>query len=154
MQANTYYYQDGTAVRKEVKELPNRFSRRMEKWDEAERLKKERYKRQVTELRNGRIFTTAVVLATVLLCSFFVSYVSLNNDITTELKNISSLQAQINELKASNAAAESRISMITNLDDVKQTALTELGMVYANKDQIVYYTMESRDYMTQYKDMQ
>lgn len=153
IQAKTYYYQDGTAVRKEVTELPNRLTRRIEKRDEAQRLKLERARRQAAEIRNGRIFTTAFVFATMLLCGFFVSYVSLNNDITTELKKISTLQAQVNDLKASNAAAESRISMITSLDDVKETAIAELGMVYANKDQIVYYTIASRDTMTQYKDL-
>lgn len=154
MQTTSYYYQDGTAVRRETTELPNRFTRRMEIWDENERRKKEQARLKAIQFRNSSIFTTIFVMATILICSFFVSYVSLNNDITTELKNISKLQAQVNELKASNAAAESRIAMLTSLDDVKQTALTELGMVYANKDQIVYYTMQSRDYMTQYKDIQ
>ena len=49
-----------------------------------------------------------------------------------------------------NSETQSRIDTSTNLGDVKAAAMNQLGMVYANADQIVYYNMENNDYMSQY----
>ena len=66
-------------------------------------------------------------------------------------KHIASLETEISELKASNAATESRISTTTNLNSIKESAISELGMVYAGTDQIVFYTIPDEDYMDRYE---
>lgn len=83
----------------------------------------------------------------------FVGYINLTNSITTHMDNISALEQNISDLKASNSATESRIASATNLGDIKTAAINEMGMVYANADQIVYYDMDSSDYMNQYHNI-
>ena len=41
----------------------------------------------------------------------------------------------------------------TNLSEIKDKAINELGMVYATNSQIVYYSVDGSDYMSQYQDI-
>ena len=41
----------------------------------------------------------------------------------------------------------------TNLSEIKDKAINELGMVYATSNQIVYYSVDGSDYMSQYHDI-
>jgi hypothetical protein len=69
------------------------------------------------------------------------------------MSNISSIEEETSELKAANQATENRINSAANLQAVKDAAMNRLGMVYANSGQIVYYSMDDDDYMSQYNDI-
>ena len=108
---------------------------------ERQRMEEERIRRkQERERRMGMLLFG-------FLCT---SYIYLQNSITTSMHNIATLQSEISDLKAANAATESRIHTSTNLNDIKSRAINEFGMVYATSDQIVYYDMQDEDYMNQY----
>ena len=62
-------------------------------------------------------------------------------------------QNELSKVNADNKAAESRISTTTNLSEIKDKAINELGMVYATNNQIVYYSVDGSDYMSQYQDI-
>ena len=68
-------------------------------------------------------------------------------------KNIAVLEAQYNTLKAENDDTESRIKGAVDLEDIKRRAMTELGMQYANENQIVSYETDDDDYVRQYIDL-
>jgi hypothetical protein len=87
------------------------------------------------------------------LAAFFMGYIHLQNDINTSMSNISSIEEETSELKAANQATENRINSAANLQAVKDAAMNRLGMVYANSGQIVYYSMDDDDYMSQYNDI-
>ena len=154
-----YYYQDGNTVRIEEveyrpkKALPNRRLREQELREDAIVRQKITDRRKAAVLRKNRMLTAYMITAIVLTCAMFVGYVSLQNSVTTRMNNIASLENELSELNASNSAAESRISTSTNLEDVKKRAISDLGMVYATSSQIVYYNMDSSDYMSQYYDI-
>ena len=159
-EVKTYYYQDGNAVRKTEVEarpyrtaLPNRKIREQELREE--KLRKERLteRRRKYELRKNKILTGYMILAVALFCIMLVSYVSLQNSITTKMNHIAELQTQISEIKTDNNATESRIATSTNLEEIKDRAINELGMVYATSSQIVYYSVDGSDYMSQYHDI-
>ncbi len=40
-----------------------------------------------------------------------------------------------------------------DLEEIRQKATGELGMVYPGKDQIIYFEVDSSDYMNQYQDI-
>ena len=82
---------------------------------------------------------------------FFVGYIYLQTRVNERVDNIAKLETEISALKADNGAAEARINTSANLANVRNTALNELGMVYAGSDKIVYYDMETSDSMNQYK---
>ena len=104
-------------------------------------------------LRKNRIMTGYMLIAVILTCVMLVGYVSLQTNVTTRMDNIANLETQLATLKADNKAAESRISTTTNLSEIKDKAINDLGMVYATSSQIVYYSVDGSDYMSQYQDI-
>lgn len=161
---NNYDYNYDYSAASAVSEMPvreNPFERRRaakEKRlrEEQLRIKKEQQrerKRAVAKRRQNRLVTGYMVLGFAALAFMFVSYVSLQSQISASMKNISRMQIQLNDMKADNNAASSRIATITNLQEIKNTAIEELGMVYANTNQIVYYSKEKQDFMSQYSDI-
>ena len=56
-------------------------------------------------------------------------------------------------LKSENDALQTRIDTYVDLDHVYQVATEELGMVYANKDQILLYNKTESEYVRQYEDL-
>lgn len=146
-------YQDGTAVKK-ISTLPNRYTRMREL--EEEKAQRERYVQHVRKNfgRRNRIITVNLILIMTVLGGLFFGYVYMQNTVSTKMKSIASLQTELNELKADNNATESRIATNINISEIKDVALNQLGMVYADKNHIVYYDTEDRDYMSQYRSIQ
>ena len=63
------------------------------------------------------------------------------------------LEKEIETLKTNNDALETRIETSVDLDYVYQVATEELGMVYANKDQVRLYNKTESEYVRQYEDI-
>ncbi|MDO4283809.1 MAG: hypothetical protein Q4C60_00605 [Eubacteriales bacterium] len=78
-----------------------------------------------------------------------IAYVKLQADLTNSVKNISRLESQLSELRTANDEAYNEIDSSISLDDIKYRAITELGMKYANEDQIVTYSNDAGDYVHQ-----
>ncbi|MCR4923524.1 MAG: cell division protein FtsL [Lachnospiraceae bacterium] len=96
------------------------------------------------------LFLSAAMIATGFV---LILYLRLQSDITSRVKNIAVLEAEYNSLKAENDDTESRIKGNIDLEQIKNKAMTELGMQYANQDQIVGYSSVDADYVRQYKDI-
>ncbi|MCR5581628.1 MAG: hypothetical protein K6F66_08550 [Pseudobutyrivibrio sp.] len=156
----TYYYNQGNAVRKEVQPyvrpariLPTREQREREKREDAIRRQKITDRRRAAALRKNRLLTGYMIIAVLVTCIMLVGYVALQTKVTTRMNHIASLENELSTINADNNAAESRIATTTNLNDIKDRAINELGMVYATSNQIVYYSVDGSDYMSQYKDI-
>ena len=52
-----------------------------------------------------------------------------------------------------NDALETRINTSIDLDNIYKIATEELGMVYANKDQVRMYNKTESEYVRQYEDI-
>ena len=145
----TVYIEEGNAVRKLNPEVE------YEEYLERRRQEEERRQRDIRRARIHRqkvkkVTSVYATMAIVFCVCFFVGYIYLQTQVTERTDNIAKLETQISTLKADNGAAEARINTAANLSNVRNTALNELGMVYANADQIVYYDMETTDHMNQY----
>lgn len=107
--------------------------------------------RQRAKMMNGRyvLFLSAVTCLCALVAGLFVM---MQADVTTNMKQIASLEAQISELKIANDAVEKRLDTTVNLEEIKEEAL-RLGMVYPSEEQIIEYSVEHTDYMNQYSDI-
>ena len=55
--------------------------------------------------------------------------------------------------EAVNDAAYSKAIVSVDLDKIRDIAINELGMVYANQDQIVTYEKQDKDYVRQYEEV-
>ena len=97
------------------------------------------------------LFLTAAMTCMVLVC---IKYLMLQSQITSEVKEIARLETTLNELKAENDDTENRIKGAIDLEEIKFRAMNELGMQYANEDQIVAYECEDTDYVRQLVDIE
>lgn len=151
------YYIDGNTVRR-AEAAPDYRRERRERIDrqrEEELRKKKRIARRNQEraLRMGRSYVVFLTMAVMVFCAFAGVYIMLQSDVTARMSAISSLDSQINDLKADNDEAFKRLSTSIDLDSIKNKAMSELGMSYAKKSQIIYYSVVDDDYMNQYGEI-
>ena len=69
---------------------------------------------------------------------------------TSSQKKIASLESQLAELKKVNADDLNRIETSVNLEEIRDIAINELGMVYATQENVVLYKKTSQNYVSQY----
>ena len=93
---------------------------------------------------------TIAAVATLFLC---VNYLHVQASITARMNHIEELELTLEHLKSENDALQTRIDTYVDLDHVYQVATEELGMVYANKDQILLYNKTESEYVRQYEDL-
>ncbi len=96
------------------------------------------------------ILLTIASICTLYLC---VNYLHVQSSITARMHNIESLETQLEQMKAENDALETSINTSIDLNEIYETATKELGMVYANKDQVLLYDKTESEYVRQYEDI-
>ncbi|MCD8379405.1 MAG: hypothetical protein LUC95_03560 [Lachnospiraceae bacterium] len=97
----------------------------------------------------NRLALLTVTAAFLFLGAMVLRYVSLQSDITQLRTNIQSLESEVNDLTASNDEYLSRIEAGVDLEEVREVAIMDLGMVYATEDQIITYDSQIDDYLEQ-----
>lgn len=145
-------YIDGNTARKLQ---DNRAARRREREYDYNR----RIVREVPgSARKGIKRTTTINAGYVLFLSvamciagyFCVNYLTITSEMSNDLKKIAQLEIQYNDIKAENDDYDNRINGAVDLEDIKRRAMNDLGMQYANDDQIVAYESDDTDYVRQY----
>ena len=134
-------YVSGTAARKlaAVREPQSQLERpvRQEKTNRVSAVTIRRNREKALQMDLPYVIAlTAAVVCALYLC---VNYLQLQSSITAKLKNIETL--------------EKEIETSVDLDYVYQVATEELGMVYANKDQVRLYDKTESEYVRQYEDI-
>ena len=138
---NTYV--DGNTVRK-VQTVPRQQSTRV---SSATRKNRER----ALQMNFSYVlFLTVAALVTVMVC---INYLKLQSANTALQKEVTSLNTRLSELKLENDSTYNRIVSSVDLDQVKNVAMNELGMVYASESQIRIYDSTESDYVKQYQDI-
>ena len=79
------------------------------------------------------LFLTAALGAAMWVC---VGYLKLQADNTARVKNIAALETQLSTLKDENDDEYNRVTTSVDLEKIRDIAVNELGMVYANEDQV------------------
>lgn len=140
-------YVYGTAVPKRVPEtLPERKEKQTPKIDKHIK----RNRNRVLQMTLGYVsFLTVVAVAVVFVC---IQCLQVQANITKRTRNIASLTSQVNELRQENDAYYNRVVNSVNLEDIKKTAVLELGMHYPSSSQIRTYTCEDEEYVRQLQD--
>ena len=82
-----------------------------------------------------------------------VNYLQLQAETTSRMKNIASLETQLESLRKENDDHYTRIMTSVDLDYIRDVAINELGMVYAGSDQVVLYDNGTDDYVRQNEDI-
>lgn len=104
------------------------------------------------EAKRGLNATYVLFLAIMMCVAGYVcmNYLELTSSITNDLSKIASLETEYNSLKAENDDFENRINGAVDLEAIKKKAMNDLGMQYANDDQIIMYESDDTDYVRQY----
>ncbi|MBO5373572.1 MAG: hypothetical protein J6A75_12775 [Lachnospiraceae bacterium] len=148
------YYVYGNTVRP-LEAEPVKMPRRQLEREQEQRRRENRtaVRRQQKALRLGMGYVFFCAVAVFLTVGICVQYICVQTAISSRLKNISDLETEVMNLRAENDSAMKSIELTTDLDAVKEKAITQLGMQYASGGQIVYYSVEDSDYMNQYADI-
>ncbi len=120
----------------------------------SERSQREREQAQAG-INFGIDLFSAVLLTASLACIlvFALGYLSLSARITEAKTDVSALTREYNELKTDNDGLYAEIDASVDIGYVYETAVTELGMVYPDDNQIVTYELEKEGYVKQYMDV-
>lgn len=151
------YRVDGNTVRRmeAAPDYRQERIRREEKKQEEElrRRKRAAARNREKELRMSKSYVVFLTMAVTVFGIFCSTYVKMQSDMTSRMKKIAVLESQIADLKADNDEAYKRINTAADLENIRNTAINDLGMFYATEDQIVYYTVDKSDYMNQYGEI-
>lgn len=96
------------------------------------------------------IMLTIAAVFTLYLC---INYLHVQSSITARMHNIERLESELERLKAENDALETSINTSVDLNRIYEIATKELGMVYAQKDQVLLYDKTESEYVRQYEDI-
>lgn len=96
------------------------------------------------------MFLSVACVVTFVVC---FRYIQLRSEITGRIENISDLESQLSDLKIENDAEYSRVTNSVDLEEIKRIAMEELGMVYADEEQVVMYEDKEAEYFRQYEDV-
>lgn len=140
------YYIDGSTVRKidvrkEIKEAP------VKRTSATVRRNREK----AVHMNIGYVLFLAVALcaASVVL----IGYIRLQAENTAMLESIAQKESTLNSKRLENDEEYSRIISSVDLEYIKDVAINELGMRYAEEGQIVEVETQGDDYVRQHQDM-
>lgn len=94
------------------------------------------------------VFLAMAAVCALLLC---VNYVNLQSEITKSSKKITAMQEELADMKEENTTRYNSVMDSVDLEEVRQKAQEELGMVYATEGQVKEYEKPSGDYVKQYE---
>ena len=154
---NRAYQVEGSTVRR-MEAMPDyrqerRDRQQREREEELRKRRRAAARNQEKALRMSKSYVVFLTMAVTVFGVFCGAYIKLQSDVTARMKMIASLESQITDLKADNDEAYKRINTAVDLDEIKETAINDLGMFYATEDQIVYYSVDKTDYMNQYNEI-
>lgn len=139
-------YVYGNTVPKPVQE-PERRRRRTQK---VSRQVRNNQKRALRVSAGYVVFLTVAALLALVVC---VGYVRLQAKITDTSKNLTAMQEELANLREENDTRYNTVMDSVNVEEIKEKAQKDLGMVYAAPDQVVEYESPSADYIKQYENI-
>ena len=143
----------GSVVLKPVKVPAHVIAERKERIRRKQIERRVRYNRERAASMNVG-FVAFMAVAIVICCVVCYFYISLQGEVTTRLRTMATLQREIEQVSIDNDMREKRIGTQENISEIKQEAVETLGMQAVTPDQIIYYSVNDKDYMLQYDDIQ
>lgn len=94
------------------------------------------------------LFLTVACVFTLAMGAYYLQQQALA---TSSQKKIATLEDDLAELKKDNADELNRINSSVNLEEIRDIAINELGMVYATEENVVLYKSTTQNYVSQYE---
>lgn len=99
--------------------------------------KRKSAKSKATPMNKGYVAFLAIAAIVALLAC--VQYLQLQSEITRNSKQITALQQELADAKEENTTRYNTIMNSMNLEEIRDVAVNEFGMVYAQPHQIIRY---------------
>ncbi len=115
-----------TAVPQKPAKQPKEISRRVQK-----------NRSKALHMSKGYVAFLAIAASVALFAC--VQYLQLQSEITGRSKNITAMQLELESVKEENATRYNTIVNSMNLEEIREKAMTELGMVYVKAGQVISY---------------
>ncbi len=116
--------------------------------DPTTKQRKARAKSKSASMNKGYVAFLAIAAAITLFAC--VQYLQLQSEITKRSKNITTLQQQLADVKEENTTRYNAIMNAMNLEEIRDIAVNEFGMVYAEAEQIIKYQSPEGNAIVQY----
>ncbi len=140
----SYVY--GNTVRKEVTVIQKPAKQPKEI---SQRVRKNRTK--ALHMSRGYVVFLAVAASVALFSC--VQYLQLQSEITERSKSITAMQLELENAKEENTTRYNAIVNSMNLEVIRDKAMNELGMVYAEAGQVIEYQNPANHLITQYANI-
>ena len=92
-------------------------------------------------------FLAIAAIVVLLVC---MQYLQLQSEISSRASNITALQQELADAKEANTTRYNVIMNSKNLEQIRDIAINEFGMVYAEEDQIIKYQRPDGSAVTQF----
>lgn len=115
------------------------------------RVAAQRNKERALQISPGYVLFLTLTMA--MMVALFGCYLELQSDLNKRIQNVATLETELLNLRNDNDAQQKKISNSVDLDNIRQKAMNELGMVYPQKEQIEYFQVDNDDYMNQYENI-
>ena len=132
---------------------PEREEARRERRLEARRHNRAVRRRQEQALHMDFFYLVMLTLATVAALFICCSYIRVKSSISSSMRSIEKYEQQLEALKSENDALQTAIHTDIDLDHIYNVATTQLGMVYADRNQVIRYKKTESEYVRQYEDI-
>ena len=130
---------------------PEREEARRERRLEARRHNRAVRRRQEQALHMDFFYLVMLTLATVAALFICCSYIRVKSSISSSMRSIEKYEQQLEALKSENDALQTAIHTDIDLDHIYNVA--KLGMVYADRNQVIRYKKTESEYVRQYEDI-
>lgn len=100
-------------------------------------------------LRSTVVITMAVFF-TLVMC---ILYLNVRSELNIQSRRVYELNSELSELTEANNTRYNHINDSVSLDQVRDTAINELGMTYADSTRVITYEEPATDYMEQNAEM-
>ena len=144
MKMSNYYMNGNTARQTRTASVPER--RQVRVVEPAERKQGKNQKMSL-----GYVLFMSVALA--FMGVMLVFYIGLQSEVKSTVKTISQRESELNDLRNSNDEMESRVKSDVDLEEIKEIAMGQLGMIYAKEGQIETFLSEDSDYVRQLQEI-
>ncbi|MDO5132012.1 MAG: hypothetical protein Q4D81_03395 [Eubacteriales bacterium] len=88
---------------------------------------------------------TFMILLIAAMTAILLYYIKIQADVTRSSQELADLEQELTEMKAENDAAYNEINDRISLEEIREKAIHELGMKYADKEQVVIYSGTETD---------
>ena len=141
----SYVY--GNTVRKEIQVAP----KHVEKQPKELSQHVQRNRSKALHMNRGYVMFLAVAALVALFAC--VQYLRLQSEVSEHSAYITSLQRELETKKETNTTKYNSIVNSMNLEEIREKAMNELGMVYAATEQVIEYQNPTGNAVTQYSSI-